>query len=763
MKTIFSYLAKCFLTYTLTFALLQVQVLIPVQNLQHLSGVAYAANDRVSVDEDGVATKSGSVDLKNEKPNALLDHLAMISMGFFTFKAVSACQPRPMDVLLAAAGGAVYIGAELFSFNAFKDLKEKDKITYTSKENGENDTQIEMLEAQKKGYDDIAETAKTKAMIQMAAAAAYGAAAVFALVKSQEWFVSDSTCGVGCAQASIPALEGVKNFMAPSKGKSSALFKACTAVEAEAATKAANPATAAACAGAAAACGTTAALCATEVAICVPGAFSILGDAGSSTPDALEKFAKEGIKIPGVGQTLNDNYIAEVVKETELRKYQDRFAIPNFIEESSPFYELNNKLAFDETNFDTQINSYARNRDMSRYFQGELASTSVDSFNEFRNSMFELEVNSNNESTAESLKFALEKGVDLLIPSTHASSMTLMLGSAVAIFMGINKATSTWADTMIATPGYRSMLWTAAAGLSMVAFKGSKDIQESAEENSEKIQEIINKLNNQGQKKVDSLSGSQISIPSKIPFKIKGNKALSLGPEKVQCADKSGTSGCGSIKSGITKSSDFARLGGSFGAIAGAAGAAADDITGSDNISSAGVDGLVELSSNQPAVEKKLRSLQRKFNKVREESGAAPIDFDKVNKKILAKLRKNTQSVLNGSGQSASDVLAALGPVSKGTEEKEKKVAKDQPANEKLKMTAGKSKRASGGFKLDLENEGSNDGLNADEVLANQEAANAMNGEAQDDIVANKDVSIFKVISVRYLKSGFNKLLEEDK
>ncbi|ATH06984.1 hypothetical protein BIY24_03245 [Halobacteriovorax marinus] len=738
--------------------------MIPVQNLQHLSGVAYAANDRVSVDEDGVATKSGSVDLKNEKPNALLDHLAMISMGFVTFKAVAACQPRPMDVLLAAAGGAVYIGAELFSFNAFKDLKEKDKITYTSKENGENDTQIEMLEAQKKGYDDIAETAKTKAMIQMAAAAAYGAAAVFALAKSQQWFSAAAACTIACAQASGGAQEAASNVPGlPSTAKAADLYAACSAKKAEVTAKLANTVTAAACTPASASCAIDATMCATEVAICQPGAFTILGDAGSSTPDALEKFAKEGIKIPGISQTLNDHYVADVVKETELRKYQDRFAIPNFIEESSPFYELNNKLAFDETNFDTQINSYARNRDMSRYFQGELASTSVDSFNEFRNSMFELEVNSNNESTAESLKFALEKGVDLLIPSTHASSMTLMLGSAVAIFMGINKATSTWADTMIATPGYRSMLWTAAAGLSMVAYKGSKDIQESAEENSTKIQEIINKLNNQGQKKVDSLSGSQISIPSKIPFKLKGNKALSLGPEKVQCADKSGTSGCGSIKSGITKSSDFARLGGSFGAIAGAAGAAADDITGSDNISSAGVDGLVELSSNQPAVEKKLRSLQRKFNKVREESGAAPIDFDKVNKKILAKLRKNTQSVLNGSGQSASDVLAALGPVSKGTEEKEKKVAKDQPANEKLKMTAGKSKRASGGFKLDLENEGSNDGLNADEVLANQEAANAMNGEAQDDIVANKDVSIFKVISVRYLKSGFNKLLEEDK
>uniref|UniRef100_UPI0035672A11 hypothetical protein n=1 Tax=Halobacteriovorax sp. TaxID=2020862 RepID=UPI0035672A11 len=127
------------------------------------------------------------------------------------------------------------------------------------------------------------------------------------------------------------------------------------------------------------------------------------------------------------------------------------------------------------------------------------------------------------------------------------------------------------------------------------------------------------------------------------------------------------------------------------------------------------------------------------------------------------KLRKNTQAVLSGSGKSAADVLAAIGPVG-NNESEEKKVAAAAPAeNSKLKMTSGSSKKVNGGFRLDLENEGSNDGLNADEVLANKNAADAMNGEAQDDIVANKDVSIFKVISVRYLKSGFNKLLEEDK
>ncbi|GEM_PF-6923867 len=767
MKTIFSYIAKCLLTYTLSFALLQVQVFLPIENLRYASGNAMAASDGVSKDENGVATKSGTVTLKNKKSNFLLDHLAMISMGFITFKTVSACQPRPMDVILAGAGGVIYIGAELYSFNAFKDLKAEDKIAYTSKEDGENDTQIEMLQAQKKGYEDIAKTAKMKSTIQLAAATAYGAAAVVALLKSQQWRVSASTCTAACTQAAGVAEEAVKNTPGiPSTIKAADLYAACAAKQSAVAIASSNPVTGAACTAAASTCAIDASMCATEVAICKPGAFSVLdmlGDTGGESVDALQKFAQEGLKLPGIGQILNDEFMANVVKETYVLELQNKLNIPNYIDKANPFFDLNKKMEFDETNFETQVNSYARNRDMSRFFQGELASTSVESFNNFKNSLYEIELNSDSSSLSDNLKLAINNGIDLIVPSANANSMSVMLGGAIGIFIGINKLNVTWVDTMIATPGYRSMVWTAAAGLAFTASSSSKKIQESAEGNATKIQKIIDKLSQQGVKTASSLGGSQLSIPSQIPYSIKGNAALSLGTAAVPCADKDGTNGCGSLQSGIESSTSFASLGGSFGTLAGTAGAAADGITGSNTIPSSAVDGLVELSNNNNAIKKKLDEVQRKFNKALEDQGKPALDFDKLNDNILAKLRKNTNAVLSGSGKSAADVLAAIGPVGSDDSE-EKKVAAAAPAeSSKLKMTAGKSKKVNGGFRLDLENEGSNDGLNADEVLANQKAANAINGEAQDDIVANKDVSIFKVISVRYLKSGFNKLLEEDK
>ena len=755
MKTIFSYLGKCLITYTLSFALLQVQVFLPIENLRYASGNVMAADDGVTLGDDGVATKSGSVELKSDKGNAMIDHLSMLAFGFFTSRALMVCKPLPMDVMLAAAGGVIYIGGELYTFNAFKDLKSRDKITYNSREDGENEKQIEMLQAQKKGYDDIAKTAKTKAMIQMAAGTAYGISAGYALFKSTKWGMETGHCGTCSVTAGIAAKLELEKYdpSKPSAITAPVVYGLCTAMEAGALAASLEPS----CTQAEASCVLNATTCAEEVMICNPSGATIMG---SNTPDAFQNFASKGLKFPEIESVMDDNFIAETIKETYLEGFQSKFQLSSFIDKANPFYDLNKKMEFDETNFETQINSYARNRDMSRYYQGEISSMSVEDFSSFRKSMFELEVDSSSDNLGESLKLVLHSGIDLIIPNTHAGSMMTMLGGVAGIALALFKTTGAWVDNFMATPGNRGLIWIAGAGLALVASNSSKKIQESAEKNSGKIQKIIDKLNNQGLKNVDSLGGSRLAIPSQIPFKLKGNAPLSIGPEKAPCADKSGTTGCGSIRSGVEKNAGFASLGGSFGALAGAAGAAADGITGSDNIPSSSVDGLVQLSKENNAVQKKLRAVQRKFNKALKESGKSPLDFEKLNKNILAKLRKNTQAALAKSGKSAADVLAALGPVAAKEETKKEVAAK--PKNKKLKMTSGAVKKNNGGFKLDLENEGSNDALNNEEVLANQTAANALNGEAQDDIVGNKDVSIFKVISVRYLKSGFNKLLDED-
>lgn len=763
MKTIFSYLTKCLLTYTLAFALVQVQVLLPVQNLKHSAG--YAMAESVTKGDDGVAVKSGTGKMDSAESSVSMDLLTMLAMGFFTSRAVMICKPVPWDVMFAAGGGIIYIAGELSSWDAFKKMKSADSINYVAREDGDNEKQIEMLEAQKKGYTDVAKTAKTKAMIQTAAATAYGIAAILALNAKLQWFAVTTACAACVPTApAIAQLELLDITLAPSKIKAPSLYAVCAEINASYVAGEAAVATTIPCTAAGTSCIANAAFCAKEVAICLPSAASIVdNDIQKPSNNLFQKLAKEGIQIPGFGTHLSEDMIEETYRESQFEELQDNFQIANFIERENPLYDLNEKLDFDNTNLKSQINSYVKNRDMSRYFQGELVSSTLDEYKSFKESMYLSSVNSNDSYLGDALELAFKNGVDLFIPSVHAGSMGTMLAGVLGIFLALFATTSQFIDTYLATPGWRSVAWGIGATLAFTAASATKEIQTKAEGNAEKIQKIIDKMNEFNSKSKQSLSGYNVGIPSKIPFPSTGNEPINLGDGKVPCPDSNNTSGCGSLKSGIEKNEGFASLGGNFGALAGSVGSAADGITGSGSIPGSAVDGLVNLSNNNSAIQKKLRQVQSKLNKSLKDAGKKPMDFDKLNKRVLAKLRKGTRNQLNKAGKSAGNILAAIGSgAPSGKEEKKEKVA---AAKIKTPTIGGAVKaKKTPVFSLDLEeNEGGNEGLSADEVLANQEAVDAMNEESQDDIVFNKEVSIFKVISVRYLKSGFDKLLEEEK
>jgi len=723
------------------------------------------AADNVTRGEDGVAVKSGTVGMDSEETSVSMDLLTMLALGFFTSRAVLICKPVPMDVMFAAGGGIIYIAAELSAWDAFKKIKDADNINFVAREDGENEKQIEMLDAQKKGYSDVAETAKKKAMIQMAAATAYGIAAIIALNSKIMWIGGEVDC-VKCPTATVPlgSQKAFEEAIGDSKAVGTAIKAACTITTAafEAGVASTNVVTTPLCVASSTGCLINAKICAADVAICLPSAASIITENDKADPTNLfQKFAKEGIKLPSLEVRLNEEVIEDAYRESELEEVQESFQIANFIERENPFYNLNEKLEFDNTNLESQINSYVKNRDMSRYFQGKLASSTLEDYSNFKEGIYKSSFNSEDSSIGDALQLAFNNGVDLIIPSVHAGSMATMLTAVIVIFLALFKVTSYLVDTFLATPGWRSVIWGVSAGLAYTASSATKKIQEKAEGNAEKIQKIIDRMNEMGSKSKQSLSGYNVGIPSKIPFPSTGNDAIDLGDGKVPCPDSNKTSGCGSLKSGIEKNESFAQLGGNFGSLAGSVGSAADGITGSGSIPGSSVDGLVNLSEKNEAIQNKLRQMQSKLNKSLKDAGRKPMDFDKLNKKILAKLRRGTRNQLNKAGKSASGILAAIGTGSPSKEEKKEKVVAAAKIAKPTTGGAVKAKKAPI-FSLDLEeNEGGNEGLSADEVLANQEAVDAMNGESQDDIVSNKDVSIFKVISVRYLKSGYNKLLDE--
>ncbi|WP_127718112.1 hypothetical protein [Halobacteriovorax sp. HLS] len=772
MKTILSYITKCILVYTISFTLVQVQVLLPIQSLKHSAGYVQA---ETGVAEDGVATESGQTTLDSKGESAAMDLVLMMAFGIFTSRAVVMCKPVPTDVMIAAAGGIAYLGAEIMAFNGFKDIKKKNVINYKIREDGQNTEQIDYLKDQKKGYEDIAKTAKQKKMIQTVAAAAYGIAAATAWIKMALLNTEKSGCAacIGSTSVNIASQVALEGPPAPSKVKGTSLLTLCSAIagtiitdtaawttacSASVGTAAPACAQVAVCTAAAASCTSLVATCAAETAVCIPSTAVALNPG----EDASSHFVHNSLKFPDLAFGLTEEDIQDVYRDIQIEDLKRTYGVNSFIESTNPLYDLNKSLKITGSNVEEQINSYMQSRDSIRFYKGEKQTASIQEYQSLKESFFQSLNSANDNRYSNSLQLAIDYGIDLIIPSAQASSFTTILGGSVAIVLGAVFSLGQTVDTFLATPGTRGVAWLLGAGLAMAAASKTGSIQEEAEENAEKIQKIIDQMNRINKQSTDTLSGTNLSIPSKIPYPLKGNDGIIIDNKKLPCADTDKNVVCQKLSPQVENSQGFAQLGGTMGGLALSAAQAGDDLFGNSRISSSGVDNMVGLANQNNAIQKRVRAIKKKLNDQIVANGGKAINFDKMNDKLLAKLRKRTQDALNKSGKSANDVLASIGQGASTKEDsKEEKVAIKGPGEVKPTTGGAANSKKAPVFTMDLDEDNQNTGISADEVAANQLAANQLNAEASDDIVTNKGVSIFKVISVRYLKSGFSRLLEE--
>ena len=813
MKTIFSYISKCLLVYTISFALLQVQVLLPIQNLKHSTGYVQAdelTDSTTGTDDDGVLYTKGQTEMDSAETGLAMDVLAMFAFGYITSRALVVCKPIPADVMVATAGGVAYMVGEIMAFNAFDDIEDAETQKYKIREDGDNTDTVEILTSQKKMYDEIAKAAKTKEMLQLAAAAAYGAATATALIT---WLVGESTL-TGCklcvggstalaatfdVQSKIVGAPSVTKYAtlqancialvdgekADTLGWLSACTTATTAWEA-AVTAAAVPGAglaatalvtttlasmnttcgeAAVCTTAIASCEGFRAYCVSELAMCIPVAV-VNNDLGNEKKiNLFAKFMKEKVKLPDndTQYGIEDNDIRQALQEIEIEKVAEHFNISSFLRKSSPFYNLNVNKEIVGENLDEKVNSYITHRDMIRFYDGGLHTATLDEYSDLRETFYHLMPNSQSEDITKTLQVALDYGLDLLVPRVNAgSSITAMISGVVGIVVAIIAGSWAALDTFMVDPSTRAIAWGAGAALALVGMNQTKSVREAAEGNSEKLQAIIDRLNKVKSLNTESLSGTNTSIPTRIPYPITGNNGIVIDEENVPCAEKDASSGCQQLVPQFKNSHGFANLDTTTAGFALDALKNADNMTGNNNMSGAAVDQAVGLGNNNNAIQKRVRALQRKMNKDLRSKGQNAINFDKLNSKLIAKIKKKIGRSLRKSGQSANQILASLGNGSKG-EGKKEEVAKGPS---KVKGTTGGKRvvaKKAPVFSLDLDDTEEDSGLTAGDVSSNQDAANALNGESTDDIVTNKSVSIFKVISVRYLKSGFSRLLDEEK
>jgi hypothetical protein len=336
-------------------------------------------------------------------------------------------------------------------------------------------------------------------------------------------------------------------------------------------------------------------------------------------------------------------------------------------------------------------------------------------------------------------------------------------------------------DTIMASPYLRASSYGVLAGL---AFTGASTSEEQANimrENAQTIQKMLNEMYNLQNASVASLSGNEQQLQVANGLKpIEGfergisSQELICGPDAKERI-KDGEN-CDSQQKRISENVEVeqkAGLGSLPGAVLGAAGQVghvADSLRDTGGLTDGAFADAQKLSSNADALRRLNSRVRDQVNATREKRGEKPFDFEGHERRIAGKFKEAIIKALNDNPEKASGTMAALRnklPESLNKSDKEK----ESVASQNVEGPKSESVEDSQAFAIP-EFEPEDFSLDLDDTdPQNARASVGANGETivdvnenldtdGNDIVSNKEVSIFKVISVRYMKSGIPRLID---
>lgn len=703
-----------------------------------------------STEETQARTKTKDAKLSEVDTNSenFLNLITMMAIGYIVSRQIILCKPNPTDTLVAAAAGIAYVAGEIYSTTQYKKLKDEQLKYVISDDGSTNEKQVELLQQQKKGYQDVIKTAQTKKTIQMAATAGLGIAsamAAFAGIQDITTTTGCSMCGPGTKAVAL-SKEGVVKSPVPSTAKKTKLIALSVAMNA------------ACVADSTASMGTTSAAmvaCETENAFsnyfntaCAPAT-------AYSNPNSLEeKYIASLFKSESFIDEIKDEFMAIQTSKENINI--DRFGIPKLIDQNFPAVKK----------FEGNIisrNDYFAYRDQLRFNNGEVKTSSLKEYEDFNKNL-------NFVSTKEEqglLSYAVEKGFDLVFPKAHAGAFGLV-GAAAAVFMGVTMTQGQALDLWFAHPEGRAISYAGMTALSLLASKTTDKIIKTSEENIEKIDKIIERMNRYATGDNDPGKYERLANGKFVKL-AKGRKInITDGSDKLSCIAEGSEDGkCASVEKMLERSNYLSQFPAGLTSAGALSTKVADSLQGSSSLSGASLDAVNELGSKNGAIKNLNTKIRKQLAEAQKKAGINDRDFNTLTDKFTNDMRNAVSRALKKNGQTPSSFLASAGisaPVS--GDDAAKKALADKKLQEDLKKNlakkAGATKlgtgKGSGGFTLDLEEDDKEKeiAMNAKKVAELNE-----NREVKEDIIKDKGVSLFKVISVRYLKSGYPRLLEE--
>jgi len=667
--------------------------------------IAYAqSNGQVTEVSKGVYQKQSSDKVSGVKDDDMMSSITMIAVGFIASRLYK--YKLTTDMMIAAAGGAAFIYGEIATTKSYKEIAEDMAVQITNRsDNKKDEKQIESLKKLKASYEEAKKSIGTKKTMQLTAAAAFAAAGLAAI-----FLKSSEEAAFNACQAALTA--GASTC--PGGGSAAATTANTTLTSHRAAREAPKPTSA----GAAESKSFDTALT-TEVSSAVAGFQSTASIALASTPvgTALAAACQAAAAevqvcnaVPGVKMTTETISAAGSVIEFDTYFNKNEIGIPNLLKRPPTLITVH----------EPRINK--------NYF---------------------------------------EKLIEMAMPKAHASMMNLLLGgggAAAGILLSTVSSLGPMVDTYLLTPMKRGIIWGVLAGLSFMASQASQKQLDKIEENIKKIDQLIAELEKQSKAiNAQNIASQKVDIANGVRSVNGQDITLGSNGQKTPCIASSGNTNCTSMQATMTALPDFAGLPDSMKTLASNFAKLGDNMSGTDRLSASTLSSASALGNKAGAINKSLRKKQADLNSLRKKNGQKEIDFDGDQRKLLSRMNGAVKGALQKGNMSPAGFFAAVNATPFSNTVKEdpkgdlKKVGVANTSAAPIKKLAAP---AHDDFDLKDALESNDSGVLADG--SKEGSANDLYDMKGTEINPDNGISIFELISNRYQKSGYPKLLEEE-
>ncbi|MGZ3789466.1 MAG: hypothetical protein ACXVLQ_13135 [Bacteriovorax sp.] len=661
---------------------------------------------------------------KGEDDNAI-HVITMLAVGFIGTKLLM-YKKWTLDMSVVAAASALYIVSEIVNIMNLKTQLSDMNVQVTRSSDGKIDqTQVDTLQKLKDSYEKVKASVKKRKMLQLGAAAAFGGATAIAAYQrlTEDGQLAHCQAGITTAQAELVTCSTEKTAEAKAAEATCTVGVTCAAavaLEKEAA----------------------------DCQIC--GAALTDLAAGLATTKAKSEIPSPSMSQAATVAPLDTSDKAKVVAPCTG-------ATSSGIKSSKVV---------------PSCTTYLTNKELNKGF-GSAFVEAAGNFNIpglekmlFTNTVNQVPKNMSIDPTLSQRNF-LKKIMDTLFPRAEAGMMSMLgLGAGAAAAFAVTKLKmSQTIDTYMFTPGGRIIAWGVMTGAALLGAQASQKEIDKIDGYITKIDQMLKDLATlKSGIKSNDVSEQQIKLAA---FQANQAQELQLNPNasvKTDCLTSMGSGNCTALSDQIKNMPGFVNLPESFKTIASQAATVGDGLSGTNSISASTLTAAGKLAGNQNAISKLAANTKNKLNENLAKNGKPKIDFNKEENNLLGQLKAQTAKVLSGRGMSPSAFLSSTGLGSlAGTS-----------ANAAIGATSGAgAKKASSSLGGAPSANGAS-AKNKDLAFDFKEAKDGAAGLAADgapkeekfdigsnDINTNSGESIFQVISNRYIKSGYPKLLDE--